>query len=67
MSDRTPPICYTCGKNCESSMESSYYCICDIAICHECINSVKKNEKVWICPHCNEENDIEDSKLFRIT
>jgi hypothetical protein len=65
MSERTPPICFVCGKSYESMMESTHYCICDIAICHDCINSVKKNDKIWICPHCKEENDIEGSKLFR--
>ena len=67
MSERNPPICYNCGKNCEKDMENTYYCICDIAICHDCINSVKKNENTWICPHCKEENDIEKSLLFRST
>ena len=67
MSERTPPICYSCGKSCESDMEGTYYCICDIAICHDCINSVKKNDQTWICPHCKEENNIEKSKLFRLT
>ena len=65
MSERTPPICFACGRSCENTMESTHYCICDVAICHDCINSVKKNDKVWICPHCKEENDIEESKLFR--
>jgi len=67
MSERAPPICYNCGESCEDSMETTHYCICDIAICDECINSVKKNDEVWICPHCKEENNIEESKLFRLT
>lgn len=67
MSERPPPICYSCGKSCEASMESTHYCICDIAICHDCINSIKKNDKVWTCPHCKEEIGIEESKLFRAT
>ena len=65
MLEKTPPICYTCGNTCEDKMENTHYCICDIAICYDCINSVKKNDQMWICPHCKEENDIEDSKLFR--
>ncbi|MFW9901002.1 MAG: hypothetical protein ACFFDY_06905 [Candidatus Thorarchaeota archaeon] len=66
MSDeRTPPICFSCGNSCAEDIENTHYCICDIAICHKCINSVKKNDKTWICPHCKEENDIERSKLFR--
>ena len=67
MSERVPPLCYTCGKNCEDSMEDTYYCICDLAICHDCINSAKKNNNFWICPRCKEENDLEKSKLFRLT
>ncbi|MFX0104683.1 MAG: hypothetical protein ACFE75_04240 [Candidatus Hodarchaeota archaeon] len=67
MPERSPPICFICSKNCEEKMESTHYCICDIAICHNCINSVKKNDTIWICPHCKEQNDIENSKLFRLT
>ncbi len=67
MSERNPPVCYSCGTSCEESMENTHYCICDIAVCHECINSVKKNDTTWICPHCKEENDIEKSLLFRST
>jgi len=65
MSER-PPLCNICGKN-PSSMEETYYCICDIAICSDCINSVKKNNNAWVCPHCREENNLEKSKLFRST
>ena len=66
MSDiHPPPECYICGKSCESSIERSYYCICDVAICHDCINSTKKNDTTWICPHCKEENSLEESRLFR--
>jgi hypothetical protein len=67
MSERNPPRCFSCGNSCENNMENTHYCICDIAICHDCINSVKKNNMIWICPHCKEENDIEESKLFRLT
>lgn len=65
MTEKTPPICYICGINCENNIENTYYCICDIALCHDCINSAKKNDRTWICPHCKEENDIEKSRLFR--
>ncbi len=64
---KAPPICFACGKNCEDSMERTHYCICDIAICHNCINSVKKNDTSWICPKCKAGNDVEESKLFRLT
>lgn len=67
MSERSPPTCYICGTSCESHITDTYYCICDIAICHDCVNSAKKNDKIWVCPHCKEENDLEESKLFRST
>ncbi len=67
MTERTPPLCYICGKSCANSVEDLYYCICDVAICHSCINTVKKNDKTWVCPHCKEVNDLEKSKLFRLT
>ncbi len=60
-----PPNCYICEK--KSSVEKSYYCICDITICDTCINSVKKNESTWICPNCKKELMLENSKLFRLT
>lgn len=61
----TPPNCYICHK--KNSLEDTYYCICDIAVCNDCINSVKTNENNWVCPHCKEENNLEKSKLFRST
>ncbi|MFX1487789.1 MAG: hypothetical protein ACFFBI_01485, partial [Promethearchaeota archaeon] len=64
MIEREPPTCFICGKNCENSMEDTYYCICDIAICNDCINTVKRNDNTWICPHCKGENNLEESKLF---
>ena len=64
MSER-PPLCFICSK--KKSMENAYYCICDIEICNDCINSIKKNDNTWVCPHCKEENNLEKSKLFRST
>ena len=61
-----PPICYICKKNCKAIVDRIYYCICDIAICDKCINSVKASDTTWICPNCENENNIEKSKLFRI-
>ncbi|MFX0027232.1 MAG: hypothetical protein ACFE8M_12530 [Candidatus Hermodarchaeota archaeon] len=62
---KNPPFCYICGRSCEDHLNESYYCICDITICTDCIVSVKKNETTWICPHCHEERNIEKSRLFR--
>ena len=62
---KNPPNCFICGKNCESILEKCQYCICDTVICDECLNSIKKNETMWICPHCKEEREIDKSRLFR--
>ena len=63
-----PPVCYICKKNYENKVYNLYYCICDTAVCQECINSVKVNDNEWICPNpkCNEKNDLNKSKLIRI-
>ena len=66
MSKKNPPYCYICEANYENNVDQLHYCICDIAVCPKCINSVKKSEKSWICPNCKNENDIEKSQLFRI-
>jgi len=70
MSKRTrtppPPICYICKKNCKAIVDRIHYCICDIAICDKCINSVKINEETWLCPKCKNKNDLKESLLFRI-
>ncbi len=63
--EKKPPRCFLCSKNYADSLDELHYCICDIAICHECINSVKKNDKIWICPKCKAENNIQESRLFR--
>jgi len=65
MAKKNPPFCFICEQKTE--VDRLHYCICDIAVCDQCINSVKKNEKVWICPNCKNENDIEASMLFRVT
>ena len=65
--DLLPPDCYVCGKNFKDSIDELHYCICDIAICIKCINSVKKSDISWFCPKCKTENDLEKSRLFRIS
>ena len=62
-----PPNCYICKNNYNDSLDRLHYCICDIAICDKCIHSVKKSESIWICPKCNNENDVKKSMLFRMT
>ncbi len=62
---KKPPNCYICGKNCADILDRCHYCICDINICDTCLNSVKKNDNIWICPSCHEERNIDTSKLFR--
>lgn len=65
MSIKTPPNCFICEK--KIKVDKLYYCICDIVVCNNCVNSVKKNDKIWICPNCKNENDIDKSMLFRNT
>jgi hypothetical protein len=60
-----PPICYICDKNYENEIYNLYYCICDAAICEECINSVKNSDSTFICPKCSEQNNLKKSKLIR--
>ncbi|MHA1328377.1 MAG: hypothetical protein ACTSRH_13830, partial [Promethearchaeota archaeon] len=57
--------CYICKKNCEDEIDSSYYCICDVTICKNCIESLKNSNTTWICPNCKEELELEKSRLFR--
>ncbi|MFX1239552.1 MAG: hypothetical protein ACFFAS_13935 [Promethearchaeota archaeon] len=60
-----PPTCFSCSRNFEKSLDALHYCICDIAICANCISSVQKNDSTWICPNCKTQNSIEKSKLIR--
>ncbi|MFX0069634.1 MAG: hypothetical protein ACFFAO_00875 [Candidatus Hermodarchaeota archaeon] len=62
---KNPPFCFICEKNYEDSVDQLHYCICDIAVCPNCLNSVKLNETSWVCPKCKNENNIESSQLFR--
>ena len=64
---KSPPNCFICMQSYEAEVDKLHYCICDIAVCLNCINSVKKNEDMWICPSCKNENDREKSMLFRLT
>ena len=61
---KEPPFCYICET--ETPVDRLHYCFCNIAVCDKCVNSVKKNDKDWICPKCKAENDIEKSMLFRL-
>ena len=60
-----PPKCFSCSKDFKDSLESLHYCICDIALCDDCINSAKKSESKWVCPNCGAENSLMTSKLIR--
>lgn len=57
--------CQVCKKDFSDKPDRLHYCLCNAAVCVNCINSVKKNEKSWICPECKAENDVESSLLFR--
>ena len=60
-----PPYCYVCKKDFTKTIGTLHYCICDVAICEDCINAIKKSDSTWLCPHCNAENDIEKTRLIR--
>jgi hypothetical protein len=62
---KNPPYCFICDKNCKDIIDECVYCICDVTVCSNCLNSIKKNDRVWICPNCHTENDIQKSKLIR--
>ncbi|MBD3194799.1 MAG: hypothetical protein GF317_07080 [Candidatus Lokiarchaeota archaeon] len=65
MREIPPPFCFICKNDFEDKVDRMFYCICDTAVCDECVNSVKNSESTWICPKCNTENNLEKSKLFR--
>jgi len=65
MSNKEPPYCYICEK--ETPVDRLHYCLCNIAVCDKCVNSVKKNNETWICPKCKGENNVEKSMLFRMS
>lgn len=60
-----PPSCYICHKNFEKSLDKLYYCICDVAVCSDCIHSVTTGKDKWKCPKCNHENNLKGTKLIR--
>lgn len=62
---KDPPFCAICGENFSEKLDQLHYCICDKAVCQDCLNSVRKNDKIWVCPVCHAENEIESSRLFR--
>jgi hypothetical protein len=64
---KEPPFCVICEKDFSDNLEALHYCICDKAVCSNCLNSVKKNTEIWVCPDCHAENNIKESRLFRNT
>ena len=64
MKNSTPPFCYVCKKDYENTVDKLYYCICDTAVCVNCINTVKEKNS-WKCPKCSNSNDLEESRLIR--
>lgn len=65
MNEVRPPKCFICKKNFEDKIGTLHYCICDIAVCSECIDDVMINDNEWKCPSCDNINNIKESKLFR--
>ncbi|TXT66432.1 MAG: hypothetical protein BAJALOKI3v1_30091 [Promethearchaeota archaeon] len=65
MDEIPPPICAICKKNFKDAVDKLYYCICDTAVCEDCINTVKTAQEYWECPKCGTKNKIEETRLFR--
>lgn len=59
-------VCSICNKDFTDRETELYYCLCDVAVCSECIQKVKISENEWKCQHCERVNDLESTKLFRI-
>ncbi|MFO8017104.1 MAG: hypothetical protein R6U96_00570 [Promethearchaeia archaeon] len=62
---KEPPFCVICEKDFTEKLDQLHYCIFDKAVCRDCLNSVRKNDKMWICPVCQAENDIKSTELFK--
>ncbi|MGV9174255.1 MAG: hypothetical protein ACOC44_04080 [Promethearchaeia archaeon] len=62
---KEPPFCTICEKDFSQTLDQLHYCICDKAVCQDCLNSVMKNKYIWVCPVCQAENDIAGSRLVK--
>ena len=56
-------ICFLCKK--KFSLDMLYYCFCDIVVCQDCISKHCQKADYWVCPNCQMELKIADSKLIR--
>lgn len=57
-------LCSVCNKS--KDITTLHYCLCDKAVCEECVNTLKTNKNHYKCPQCGTEQDLESTKLFRI-
>ena len=57
-------ICSVCNET--KDITTLHYCLCDKAVCEECIEKLKTDSENFKCPFCNTVQDLESTKLFRI-
>ncbi len=62
-----PPTCFICKTDYEGNEDKLHYCICDTAVCTDCLKEVEHNDEIWVCPKCKNKNDVASSKLIRTT
>ncbi len=57
--------CFICKENYTDREPDLFYCLCDVAVCKGCIDTIKLDEINWKCPKCEKEMDVESTRLFR--
>jgi hypothetical protein len=58
-------ICILCKKDYSDLETELFYCLCDIAVCKNCISKISINATQWRCPICKKPMDFEKTQLFR--
>ena len=57
-------LCCVCNET--KDITTLHYCLCDKAVCENCIEKLKTDEEHYKCPNCGTIQDLESTKLFRI-
>ncbi len=58
-------LCSVCKET--KDITTLHYCLCDKAVCEECVEKLKTDDKSqYKCPNCDTIQDLESTKLFRI-
>ena len=58
-------VCVLCKKDYSDNETDLYYCLCDIAVCKNCIGKITINANQWECPTCKKPMDFAKTQLFR--